>query len=55
VIVGQPEFFQALDTLLTEASLDDWKAYLRFHVLEERRRCCRPRWSRSTSLFTAPR
>jgi putative endopeptidase len=33
VIVGQPEFFEALSRLLTEAPLDDWKAYLRAHVL----------------------
>jgi putative endopeptidase len=34
VIVGQPEFFQALNGLLKEVSLDDWKTYLRFNVIE---------------------
>src|SRR5262249_39731308 len=33
VIVGQPEFFEALDRLLRERTLDEWKVYLRWHVL----------------------
>jgi putative endopeptidase len=32
-IVGQPEFFDALDKLLKERPLADWKVYLRWHVL----------------------
>jgi putative endopeptidase len=32
-IVGQPEFFAALNKLVTERSLDDWKVYLRWHLL----------------------
>jgi len=31
--VGQPEFFKALDAQLTASPLDDWKAYLRWHLL----------------------
>jgi putative endopeptidase len=31
--VGQPEFFKALNGMLTSVSLDDWKAYLRWHLL----------------------
>jgi putative endopeptidase len=32
-IVGQPEFFSALDKLITERPIDDWKVYLRWHLL----------------------
>jgi putative endopeptidase len=33
VIVRQPEFFQALYALSQERPLDDWKVYLRWHLL----------------------
>ena len=33
VIVRQPEFFQALYDLSSEHPLEDWKVYLRWHVL----------------------
>jgi putative endopeptidase len=33
LIVGQPEFFAALDKLVKERSLDDWKVYLRWHLI----------------------
>ncbi len=33
VNVGQPEFFQALDKRLTTVPLDDWKSYLRWHLI----------------------
>jgi putative endopeptidase len=32
--VQNPEFLKAADALLTSASLDDWKAYLRWHLLD---------------------
>ncbi|MBU6399013.1 MAG: M13 family metallopeptidase [Verrucomicrobia bacterium] len=32
-IVGQPEFFSALDRLVGERPLSDWRVYLRWHVL----------------------
>jgi putative endopeptidase len=32
-IVGQPEFFQALDKLIDTRPLSDWKVYLRWHIL----------------------
>ena len=32
-IVGQPEFFDALDAMLKARPIDDWKVYLRWHVL----------------------
>ena len=31
--VGQPDFFKAADKMLTSISLDDWKSYLRWHLL----------------------
>src|SRR5882757_4173825 len=31
--VGQPDFFKALDSQLTATPLDDWKTYLRWHLL----------------------
>jgi putative endopeptidase len=34
-IVGQPEFFQAVDRLVRERPLDDWKTYLRWHILHQ--------------------
>jgi putative endopeptidase len=33
VIVGQPEFYAALNKELAKTSLDDWKNYLRFHLV----------------------
>jgi putative endopeptidase len=33
LIVGQPEFYTALNNELTKTSLDDWKNYLRFHLV----------------------
>jgi putative endopeptidase len=33
IIMRQPEFFEALDKLLKERPLNDWKIYLRWHVL----------------------
>lgn len=34
VIVGQPEFYQALNHELTATSIEDWKNYFRFHLME---------------------
>ena len=33
VVVGQPEFFKALDALLAKGDVDDWRAYLCWNVL----------------------
>jgi putative endopeptidase len=33
VIVGQPEFYQEVNTLLKKYTLNDWKAYLRWNVV----------------------
>ena len=33
VIVMQPNFFKALDTMLSTFSVDDWKSYLRVHTV----------------------
>jgi predicted metalloendopeptidase len=32
---GQPEYFQALDGLITRTPLETWKLYLRYHVLSD--------------------
>ncbi len=34
VIVGQPEFYTALSNELKSTSIDDWKNYLRFHLVK---------------------
>jgi predicted metalloendopeptidase len=33
VNVGQPDFFKQLDARLEDISLDDWKTYMRWHVI----------------------
>jgi putative endopeptidase len=33
VVVGQPEFFQSLNRILTAVPLADWKSYLRWHLI----------------------
>ena len=35
VIVGQPEYFQALDKALGTVPLQDWKAYVKFNVISD--------------------
>ena len=35
VVLGQPEFFDAIERLLKEVGLADWKVYLRWHLLRE--------------------
>jgi putative endopeptidase len=32
-VVGQPEFFEAVDTLVRSRPLPDWRVYLRWHLL----------------------
>ena len=32
VVIGQPDFFKALNAALSEVPLDDWKAYLRWRL-----------------------
>ena len=33
--VGQPEFFKAANTVFKTVSLDDWKTYLRWHLIRD--------------------
>jgi predicted metalloendopeptidase len=33
--VGQPEYFHALDGLITQTPLESWKLYFRYHVLSD--------------------
>ncbi|MGB3007547.1 MAG: M13 family metallopeptidase [Chitinophagaceae bacterium] len=35
VIVGQPEFFKALDNVLKTASINDWKYYVKFNLIND--------------------
>ncbi|HWY77942.1 MAG TPA: M13 family metallopeptidase [Verrucomicrobiae bacterium] len=35
LVVGQPEFFAAVDKMIKDRPLDDWKVYLRWHVIRE--------------------
>jgi putative endopeptidase len=34
-IVMQPDFFKTVNTMLTSVSLDDWKTYLRWHIVND--------------------
>jgi putative endopeptidase len=36
LIIQQPSYFKALDQMISEVPLDDWKAYLAFRVLDSR-------------------
>ena len=33
VVIGQPEFFKALNSALTDTPVEDWKAYLRWRLV----------------------
>src|SRR5215831_3007209 len=33
--VGQPDFFKAANPVFNKTSLDDWKAYLRWHLIDD--------------------
>jgi len=33
--VGQPDFFKAANTVFAKTSIDDWKTYLRWHLIDE--------------------
>jgi putative endopeptidase len=35
VIVGQPEFFKALNTALTTTAISDWKSYVKFNLVSD--------------------
>ena len=35
VIVGQPEFFKALNNVLTTTSINDWKTYVKFNLISD--------------------
>lgn len=35
VNVSQPDFFKGVDQMLTSVSLDDWKTYLRWHLVHD--------------------
>ena len=33
--VGQPDFFKAANAALTKTTIDDWKTYLRWHLIDD--------------------
>ena len=33
--VGQPDFFKAVNAMFTKTSIDDWKTYLRWHLIDD--------------------
>ncbi|HMU47423.1 MAG TPA: M13 family metallopeptidase [Chitinophagaceae bacterium] len=35
VIIGQPEFFKALDDVLKSTPIDDWKSYIKFNLISD--------------------
>ena len=35
VVVGQPEFFKALNEVLTSTPVDDWKTYVKFNLISD--------------------
>jgi len=35
VIIGQPEFFKELNQMMNSVALEDWKAYLRWHLIRQ--------------------
>ncbi len=37
VVVRQPDYFKAISTILADVPLDDWKAWLKWHILTEAR------------------
>ncbi|MGA8302315.1 MAG: M13 family metallopeptidase [Thermoplasmata archaeon] len=51
VVVGQPEFFDAVNRLLGTVSLRDWKTYLRWHLLHDSAPYLHPRAERENFEF----
>ena len=45
VNVGQPDFFKAADKLLTNTPIDDWKTFLRWHVVNAASNTLSSKWS----------
>ena len=39
IIIGQPEFFEKLNSMLSERSMDQWKAYLTWYVIGSYAQC----------------
>ena len=35
IIIGQPEFFKALDNVLKTTPIDDWKSYVKFNLISD--------------------
>ena len=54
-LVTSPDFLEAFQAQLQATGLPTWKAYLRWHLVTPRPRCCRRSSSRSTSASTDTR
>jgi putative endopeptidase len=51
-IVGQPEYFEAVDKLIRSRPLSDWRVYLRWHVLHASAPClCRDAEEENFNFF----
>lgn len=35
IVINQPDFYKGLDKIIAKYSLNDWKAYLKFHTINE--------------------
>ena len=51
--VTEPDFFKQFDATVKSTSLDDWKTYLRWHVLHSSAACCLPSSWMRISIFSA--
>lgn len=51
--VGQPDFLRAMDRLLAERPLADWKAYLRWHLVNARAEWLSPELADADFSFSA--
>lgn len=51
VIVMQPDFFKAVSTLLRLISLDDWKLYLRIHLINDFASLLTPAFEKASFAF----
>ncbi len=51
VVIGQPDFFAALNQLVKSRPLEDWKVYLRWHVLHAAAPCLQTEVEKESFAF----
>ena len=51
VIVMQPEFFKAVNAMLSNFSIEDWRTYLRFHLVNDAASALSKKFSRAQFEF----